>query len=266
MLLEQRPDSTIRLSGSDATFVLDEPIEPQHTLKIAVFDEQSSKAFRFERVSEELNAAVAILPQMRWAVQLVPLGLGHPVWFTDSAFDVRNHLRHAVLPGPGTKSSCVRASALVASEPVPAGRPPWELWFFEGFEGNMVVAVLKMNHALADGGTFAELLDLITHPDPNSPPIVPAIPRAAARMTRRAALWDGTRDLWQGFDVSCPGGQGLCCAHTRAGRRRSRQGRPRGSGLPRYPGAARSRRRDLSRGFRYRSTRSSKSRGTFPEP
>ncbi len=46
MLSDQRPDSTIRLSGSDATFVLDEPIEPQHTLKIAVFDEQSSKAFR----------------------------------------------------------------------------------------------------------------------------------------------------------------------------------------------------------------------------
>lgn len=205
MLLDQQPDLTIRLSGSDATFVLDEPIEPQHTLKIAVFDEQSSKAFRFERISEALNAAVAVLPQMRWAVQFVPLGLGHPVWVTDSAFDVRNHLRHARLPDPGTKAQLCKRVGDVASEPVPADRPPWELWFFEGFEGNKVVAVLKMSHALADGGTFADLLDVITRPDPNSPPGVPPIPRAAARVSSGAALRDGTRDLWRAVRQELPG-------------------------------------------------------------
>jgi len=34
----QPPDGTVRLSGYDTTFVLHDPIEPQHTLKIAVFD------------------------------------------------------------------------------------------------------------------------------------------------------------------------------------------------------------------------------------
>ncbi|MGO9930091.1 MAG: wax ester/triacylglycerol synthase family O-acyltransferase [Mycobacterium sp.] len=204
MVLDQRPDLTIRLSGSDATFVLDEPVEPQHTLKIAVFDEQSSKAFRFERVSEALNAAVEVLPPMRWGVQFVPLGLGHPVWITDSAFNVRNHLRHARLPDPGTKGQLCKKIGEVASQPVPAGQPPWELWFLEGFEGNKVVAVLKMNHALADGGTFADLLDLMTRSDPNSPPIVPPIPTAAARASRGAALRDGTRDLWHGVRHELP--------------------------------------------------------------
>ena len=204
MLLDQQPDSTIRLSGSDATFVLDEPIEPQHTLKIAVFDEQSSKAFRFERVSEALNAAIAVLPQMQWRVQFVPLGLGHPEWVTDPAYNVRNHLRHAWLPDPGTKSQLCKKIGEVASEPIPAGRPPWELWFLEGFEGSKVVAVLKMNHALADGGTFAELLDLMTRPEPNSPPIVPSIPRAAAPVSSGAALRNGTRDLWQAVRHELP--------------------------------------------------------------
>jgi len=205
MVLDQQPDLTIRLSGSDATFVLDERVEPQHTLKIAVFDEPSSKAFRFERVSEALNAAVAMLPQMRWGVQFVPLGLGQPVWVTDSAFDVRNHLRHARLPDPGTKSQLCKRIGEVASEPVPPGRPPWELWFLEGFEGSKVVAVLKMNHALCDGGTFADLLDLMTRPEPNSPPIVPPIPRAAVRVSSGAALRDGIRDLWQGVRHELPG-------------------------------------------------------------
>ena len=204
MLLHQQPAMTIRLSGSDSTFVLDEPYEPQHTLKIAVFDEQSSKAFRFERVSEALNAAVAVLPQMRWAVQFVPLGLGHPVWISDPAYNVRNHLRHARLPDPGTKSQLCTKIGEVASEPVPAGQPPWELWFLEGFEGNKVVAVLKMNHALADGGTFADLLDLMTRPEPNSPPIVPSIPRAAAPARSGTALRAGTRDLLQAVRHELP--------------------------------------------------------------
>lgn len=193
--LNQQPLATIRLSGSDATFILDEPFEPQHTLKIAIFDEQSSKAFRFERVGEALDRAVDVLPQMRWKPQFVPLGLGHPVWITDPAYDVRNHLRRERLPDPGTKSQlCTRVGEL-ASEPVPAGQPPWELWFLEGFEGNKVVAVLKMNHAIADGGTFADLLELMTRPEPDSPPIVPSIPRAPAPATNGAALRAGTRDL-----------------------------------------------------------------------
>jgi diacylglycerol O-acyltransferase len=204
MVLDQQPTATIRLSGSDATFVLDEPFEPQHTLKIAVFDEQSSKAFRFERVSEELDRAVAVLPQMQWKAQFVPFGLGHPAWITDPAYNVRNHLRHARLPDPGTKSQLCMKIGEMASEPVPAGQPPWELWFVEGFEGNKVVAVLKMNHALADGGTFADLLDMMTRPEPNSPPIVPSIPRAAAPASSGAALRDGARDLWQAVRHELP--------------------------------------------------------------
>jgi diacylglycerol O-acyltransferase / wax synthase len=194
--LDQSTGVTIRLSGSDTTFILDEPVEPQHTLKIAVFDEQSSKAFRFEQIGEALSRAVAVLPQMQWQVQFVPLGLGHPVWITDPAYNVRNHLRHARLPDPGTKSQLCRKISEVASEPVPPGQPPWQLWFLEGFEGSKVVAVLKMNHALADGGTFADLLDMVTRPEPGAPPIVPSIPRAAAPQNRRAALREGTHDLW----------------------------------------------------------------------
>ncbi len=204
MVLDQQPAVTIRLSGSDATFVLDEAYEPQHTLKIAVFDEQSGKAFHFERISEALNGAVAVLPQMQWKAQFVPLGLGHPAWVTDPEYNVRNHLRHTRLPDPGTKSQLCAKIGEIASEPIPADRPPWELWFLEGFEGNKVVAVLKMNHALADGGTFADLLDLITRPEPDAPPAAPPIPRAAAPASAGAALRDGARDLWNAVRHELP--------------------------------------------------------------
>ena len=200
----QPPQATIRLSGSDTTFILDESIEPQHTLKIAVFDEQSSEQFRIDRVTEALGRAVAVLPQMQWRIQSVPFGLGHPVWITDPAFDVRNHVRRARLPEPGTKSQLCRKIGELASEPIPGGQPPWELCFLEGFEGTKVVAVLKMNHALADGGTFADLLDKLSRPDPDAPPIVPPIPRPVAPFSRGAALRDGTRDLLHAFRHELP--------------------------------------------------------------
>jgi len=204
MGVDRPPETTIRLSGSDATFVLDEAIEPQHTLKIAVFDEQSSLTFDFDRVADALDRAVEILPQMQWRVQFVPLGLGHPVWVPDPGYHARNHLRRAGLPEPGGKPELCKKIAEVASQPVPAGRPPWELWFLEGFEGHRVVAVLKMNHALADGGTFADLLDLVTRPAPDMPPIAPAIPRAATPTSRRAALREGTHDLLQAVRHELP--------------------------------------------------------------
>ena len=59
-----------------------------------------------------------------------------------------------------------------------------------------MVAVLKMNHAMADGGRFAELLDLLSRPGPGASPIAPPIPRPATALRRRDALRDGTRLLW----------------------------------------------------------------------
>jgi hypothetical protein len=70
---ERLPDATFMLSGSDTTFILDEPVEPQHTLKIAVFDEASSENFQFERIGGAIAGAVGVLPQMQWRVQSVPL-------------------------------------------------------------------------------------------------------------------------------------------------------------------------------------------------
>ena len=72
-------DAAFWLSGSDSTFILDEPVEPQHTLKVAVFDAESSRTFDYERVIDALARAVELLPQMRWRPQPVPFGLGRPM-------------------------------------------------------------------------------------------------------------------------------------------------------------------------------------------
>ncbi len=190
-------DATFWLSGSDSTFILDEPVEPQHTLKVAVFDEESSRTFDFDRVVEALTGAVDVLPQMRWRPQPVPFGLGRPAWTNDPGFDVRNHVHRARVPKPGTKAQLCRKISEVTSDPVPPGRPPWELWFLDGYEGTKVVAALKMNHALADGGRLVELLDRLSRPDSGAAPTAIPVPDAPGPLTVAEALLAGAAELAQ---------------------------------------------------------------------
>ena len=196
--------ATFTLSGSDTTFILDEPVEPQHTLKVAVFDEASSRTFDFDRITEALAGAVNVLPQMQWRPQPVPFGLGRPFWVTDSGFDIRNHIRRTRLPEPGTKAQLCRKISEATSDPIPPGRPPWELWFIEGYEGSKVVAALKMNHALADGGRLVELLDLLSHPEPGAPPSAVPVPRAPDAVTGVDALLASTTVLAQQLRHAVP--------------------------------------------------------------
>jgi diacylglycerol O-acyltransferase len=192
----QPPEQTIRLSGYDAMFVLSEHHEPQHTLKIAVFDEASSKSLQFARISEALTRALAVVPQMRWRAESVPFGLNRPVWIVDPDFDVGNHLRHARLPRPGTKTQLCHMIGDISAEPIPPDQPPWQFWFLEGFEGTKLVGVLKLSHAMADGGTCAELLDMLSRPEPGPLPVPAPVPRPIAPASRGAALREGVRDLW----------------------------------------------------------------------
>lgn len=188
-------DTTFTLSGTDTTFFLDEAVEPQHTLKVAVFDEASSAEFDFDRAVQALSGAVDVLPQMQWRPHPVPFGLGRPAWVADPGFDIRNHVHRTHVPKPGTKPQLCRTISAVTSEPVPPNQPPWELWFIEGYDGGKVVAALKMNHALADGGRLVELLDRLTQPDPGAAPDVVPVPHPPAALSGVDALLASAAEL-----------------------------------------------------------------------
>lgn len=185
----------IRLSGYDTWFVVDEPVEPQHTLKIAIFDEATSKAFDEEQVAGALANASTVLPQMRWRLRAIPGGINRPLWMVDEGFDVRNHLKFIHLEAPGTKAVLCRTIGDIASKPIPTAMPPWELWFLEGFTGTKVVAVLKVSHALADGGTCAKLIEMLTSPDPNAPPVPAVVPRPVVATTWSRLIRESRREL-----------------------------------------------------------------------
>jgi diacylglycerol O-acyltransferase / wax synthase len=186
-----------RVSGYDAAFLYDErPEEPQHTLKVAVWGREASARYSLERTRRLLAARVAELPPLRWRAVRVPLDLHHPVWVEDPELDVARHLHRLALPAPAGHRELVETISEIASCPLDPDRPLWELWMLEGYRGDRVVAVLKMCHALADGGETRELLErlYVGEPEAETARLVgEPLPGRAALV--RDALRDRVRDL-----------------------------------------------------------------------
>lgn len=214
-----------RMSGFDAQFVFDErPADPQHTLKLAFLDARASAAFDLAAARRQVAARLARLDPLRWRVLRVPLDLHHPLWLEGGAPDLRWHVRRAAIPAPGGREELCEAVSQIASAPLDARRPLWELWVLEGFEGRKVVLVLKLSHALADGGESRILLERLFEPAPEAA-AAPAREAPPSRLVLvRDALRDRLRDLPALFAVGRATLAGVW--RTRAGGRAERPALP----------------------------------------
>lgn len=197
-----------RMSGVDAQFIYDEsPTEPQHTIKVAIIGSRTSRHYTFARLKNRMRARIAAIPPLRWRAVRVPFDLHHPVWIDDPEFDLDYHVRRMAIPAPAGRAELCEMISEISSVQLDPDRPLWELWMLEGFEGDKVVAVFKMSHALADGGACREMLEraLFSHPvaadisdDPAAPPeLPPGEPLPTRRQLVRGAFRDMAGDLFE---------------------------------------------------------------------
>ncbi len=202
-----------RMTGYDAQFIYDEsPNEPQHTLKILMMSAEASREYSFEDAKEKMGSVVARLAPLRWRAQRVPLDLYHPVW-VETPLDLDHHVRRLAIPAPAGHRELCETISEIASVPLDPDKPLWECWFLEGYEGHKVVSVMKVSHAVADGGATKELLDAafatsevtsLEHP----------VPRPPSTFT---LIWQAVRDACVDLFVGLPK---LIRTAARAARRR----------------------------------------------
>ncbi len=150
-----------RLTGFDASFLYSEsPTVLMHTLKVAVIEppKHLRPADRFDRLRSELGRLLDKLPAFRLRLVEVPLGLDHPVWIEDPHFDLDYHLHRIALPPPCGPRELDAVIADIAGHPLDRGHPLWEIWMVEGLAGGELAFVLKIHHAVADGGASAAML------------------------------------------------------------------------------------------------------------
>ena len=150
-----------RLSAQDAALLCaQDPAAPLIIGAVAVFDGgtllEPGTGLDLERIRLVVERRLDRMPRLRQRLLSVPLDQGPPVWVDDPAFDIRHHVRSAVLPAPAGARELRDFIARLLEQPLDAGRPLWELWLLhvpeiEPIEDDRVVAVLKASHVMADG-------------------------------------------------------------------------------------------------------------------
>ncbi|MBS4754314.1 wax ester/triacylglycerol synthase family O-acyltransferase [Nocardioides sp. zg-ZUI104] len=199
-----------RLSGLDASFLyLETPAQLMHVCAVMVLDPSSmSEPYSFTTLQQGIDANVHDVPAFTRKIRGVPLGLDHPVWVRDTAFDIERHVHRLALPSPGGYAELMELCAHLASLPLDRSRPLWEMWVIEGYrpvdaaddDPDRVVVFAKMHHATVDGVSGANLVSHLCSLEPDAPPLLlehSEHPRSPSRgeLLGRAVLGTAARPL-----------------------------------------------------------------------
>ena len=97
-----------------------------------------------------------------------------PALVPDDRFDIEYHVRHTMLPGPGTEDQLLEMVARLHANLLDRERPLWEFHLIEGLSGRRFAFYTKIHHCIVDGMTFARWFNetgSADATDPDSPPI-----------------------------------------------------------------------------------------------
>lgn len=166
------------MTGLDTRFLYSETSTTHmHTLKIVTVDVGD----RDVPLTPDLFIGLLAdrldrMPALRRRRVAIPYRLGQPVWIEDDHFDIGHHVRWREAPAPGTLRELSDIAAEVAGVPLDPDRPLWEMTVVRGLEDNQVAIIVKLHHALADGGAAVAMLVNAFGTDPDTAIVQPVSP------------------------------------------------------------------------------------------
>ncbi|WP_162846059.1 wax ester/triacylglycerol synthase family O-acyltransferase [Seongchinamella sediminis] len=115
---------------------------------------------------------------------------GLPELVVDEDYDPEYHLRHTVLPRPGTDEQLRSVLARLQAHLIDRDRPLWEFHLIEGLENRRFAFYIKIHHAICDGATFSKWMSQATTRSAASKDMRPIWqrPRMRASRTPRTGL------------------------------------------------------------------------------
>jgi WS/DGAT/MGAT family acyltransferase len=164
------------LSALDAAFLHLESAEmPMHVGSLHRFQPPEGYAGSwYEDVKEHVARRMHLAPVFTQKLALMPFDLANPVWIDDDDVDLDYHIRHTVLPQPGTQAQLEALAARLHSSLLDRSRPLWEFYVIEGLADGTVGFYGKVHHAAIDGQAGVTLgrsmFDLTAEPRSVKPP------------------------------------------------------------------------------------------------
>jgi WS/DGAT/MGAT family acyltransferase len=127
-------------------------------------------------VKAHMGRRLHLAPVFTRKLALMPFDLANPVWIEDDDIDLDYHVRHTVLPKPGTQAQLEALAARLHSSLLDRSRPLWEFYVIDGLADGTVGFYAKVHHAAIDGQAGVALghamLDVTPVPRTVKPPRV----------------------------------------------------------------------------------------------
>jgi diacylglycerol O-acyltransferase len=139
---------TRHLQAIDAFFLFSESRRaPWHAAACEIFEKPTKNSDKFiDKLLVELRKQSPVFP-----FNVIPeQGRHWPRW-KEVSVDLDYHVRHQLLPSPGTERELMVAMEHFYSSPLDRNLPLWEYCVFDNLEGNCFAVGFKIHHALMDG-------------------------------------------------------------------------------------------------------------------
>ncbi len=161
------------LTALDATFLELEQIDQGALMSIGgvmVFDPLPDGSIpTIEGIRTSLGERLGALPRYSQRLSSKRTGsFAWPHWEPDEHFDIRDHVRRASLPAPGTEAQLCDWAADFYSHPLDRARPLWENVLIEGLEDGRWALATKTHHCLVDGVGSVDVVNLILDEEPEA--------------------------------------------------------------------------------------------------
>ncbi len=164
------------LSIIDGAFLHLESAEmPMHVGSLHLFEPRAGNRGNFyEAVKEHVGRRMHLAPVFTRKLALMPFDLANPVWIHDDDIDLDYHIRHLVLPKPGSFAQLEALAARLHSSLLDRSRPLWEFYVIEGLADGRIGFYAKVHHAAVDGQAGVamgrSIFDLTPEPRHVKPP------------------------------------------------------------------------------------------------
>jgi WS/DGAT/MGAT family acyltransferase len=144
-----------------------------HVAALAVIDPSSSDGrFSYDALRALTSERLPSMPQFRWRLVDVPLGVDRPGWVEAEQLDLDYHIRRVSVPPPGAPGQLDDLVATLVSTKLDRSRPLWEMFVIDGLHDGRVAVLTKVHHSLIDGISGAGLTEIIMDitPEPRAAP------------------------------------------------------------------------------------------------
>jgi WS/DGAT/MGAT family acyltransferase len=133
---------------------MDEPANPMVVTGVLMLERPVS----LRRLRELLGAAPCSGSTDSGSESFGPFaGVGLPSWEEDPGFSLDHHLLVKKLSPPADQTALQAFLGAIATQPFPAGRPPWCLYFVPHYQGGSAI-VVRIHHCIGDGLALVHVL------------------------------------------------------------------------------------------------------------